>query len=565
MMGARVTGALCPCSDRLRTAGRPRYPRPVPVTRIENAVVWTGQGSGEQYVETDAIAFDEGGVLALGDAARAIPADVVVDAQGAFVCSAFRDGHVHAIPGGFERAVAPVRDHATPHEIAAAVGRWAAEHPEVEWVRGEGFDHTLAPDGIFHAEWLDAEVPDRPVVLRATDYHTVWVNSEAMRRAGYTAATPQPHDGEIVRDEAGAPIGTLREWGAWRPVYDLMPLMTREQALDALSFASAGFAAAGLTWVQDAWVEPHDVDSWLAAADEGVLSFRADLGLWCDPNTWRDQLSHFTATRDRVAAAAPGRLSATTIKFFADGVIESATGAMLEPYCDCPHSKGLPNWDPEELKQAVAAVDALGFAPHIHAIGDAAARMALDAIEHVNSVNGARDRRATIAHTQLVDAADIARFVQLGVIANFEPYWAKFDSWQTELTAPRLGTERTDRQYMMRTILETGAPVSFGSDWPVTTFAPLAGIQVAVTRQMTEGEFLDPWMPEERLSVEQALAAYTSGVAFQAGDERGGVLRPGARADVVLLAADPRHVPELEIEAIEVLGTWCDGHRVHGG
>jgi predicted amidohydrolase YtcJ len=191
--------------------------------------------------------------------------------------------------------------------------------------------------------------------------------------------------------------------------------------------------------------------------------------------------------------------------------------------------------------------------------------MALDAIEHANAVNGARDRRATIAHTQIVDEADIGRFVQLGVIANFEPYWAKFDAWQTELTAPRLGPERTDRQYMMRTILETGAPISFGSDWPVTTYAPLAGIQVAVTRQMTDGDFRDPWVPGERLTVEQALAAYTSGVAFQAGDERGGVLRPGARADVVLLARDPRRVPPLEIEAIEVLGTWCDGHRVHGG
>lgn len=537
----------------------------MPVTLIENAVVWTGVRSDGSVVESNAVAFDDQGILALGDAARALSADRVIDAGGAFVCSAFRDGHVHAIPGGFERAIAPVRDHSTPQEIAAAVGRWAAANPEIEWVRGEGFDHTLAPEGIFLAEWLDAEVPDRPVVLRATDYHTVWVNTEALRRAGYTAETPQPHDGEIVRDESGDPVGTLREWGAWRPVYDLMPLMTREQAVDALTFASAGFAAAGLTWVQDAWVEPHDVDSWLAAVQEGVLSFRADLGLWCDPNTWRDQLDHFVATRDRVAAAAEGRLTATTIKFFADGVIESGTGAMLEAYCDCPHSKGLPNWEPQELMAAVAAVDALGFSPHIHAIGDAAARMALDAIEHANAVNGARDRRATIAHTQIVDEADIGRFVQLGVIANFEPYWAKFDSWQTELTAPRLGKERTDRQYMMRTILETGAPISFGSDWPVTTFAPLAGIQVAVTRQMTDGDFRDPWVPGERLTVEQALAAYTSGVAFQAGDERGGVLRPGARADVVLLARDPRRVPPLEIEAIEVLGTWCDGHRVHGG
>lgn len=536
------------------------------VTLIDNVLVWTGVPSPDGYLESDAIAFDEHGILALGNAARALGAAEVVDGGGAFVCPAFRDGHVHAISGGFEQAIAPVRGPETPEGIAAAVGQWAAEHPDVEWVRGEGFDHSLAPEGIFHAAWLDAHVPDRPVVLRATDYHTVWVNSEALRRVGYTASTPQPHDGEIVRDGVGEPIGTLREWGAWRPVYDLMPAMSREQSLGALGLASAGFVAAGLVWVQDAWVEPQDVESWLAAAaEEGVLAFRADLGLWCDPNTWRSQLDHFTSTRDRVAAAAPGRLSATTIKFFADGVIESATGALLEPYCDCPHSTGLPNWDPDELKQAVAAVDALGFAPHIHAIGDAAARMALDAIEHANAVNGARDRRATIAHTQLVDDADIRRFVDLGVIANFEPYWAKYDSWQVVLTAPRLGEERTHRQYMMRTILETGAPVSFGSDWPVTTFAPLAGIQVAVTRQMTEGDFREPWMPQERLTVEQALAAYTSGVAFQAGDERGGVLRPGARADVVLLGADPRRVPSLEIEDIEVLGTWCDGHRVHGG
>ncbi len=537
----------------------------MPVTRIENAIVWTGARAADgSYVESDSVAFDGEGVLALGDAAKALDAEQVIDAGGGFVCPAFGDGHVHCIPGGFEGAIAPVRGHATPQEIAAAVGAWATANPDVEWVRGEGFDHTLAPEGIFLASWLDAEVPDRPVVLRATDYHTVWVNSEAMRRVGYTADTPQPHDGEIVRNEAGEPVGTLREWGAWRPVYDLMPKMTREQALAALTIASDGFAAAGLVWVQDAWIEPHDVDSWLVAADEGILNFRADLGLWCDPNTWRDQLDHFTMTRDRVAAAASGRLSSTTIKFFADGVIESGTGALLEPYCDCPHSLGMPNWDPEELKHAVAAVDALGFSPHIHAIGDAAARMALDAIEYANAVNGARDRRATIAHTQLVDDADIERFVQLGVIANFEPYWAKFDSWQTELTAPRLGPDRTDRQYMIRTILDTGAPISFGSDWPVTTFAPLAGIQVAVTRQMTEGDNRDAWVPKERITVEQALSAYTAGVSFQAGDERGGVLRPGARSDVVLLARDPRAVPPLEIEDIAVVGTWCDGLRVHG-
>ena len=534
------------------------------VTRIENAVVWSGLADPATgaFAESDAVAFDRAGILALGDEARSLSADTVIDAAGGFVCSAFRDGHVHALPGGLERALAPVRGHSSPREVAAAVGRWARDHPEVEWVRGEGFDPSLAPGGIFHAAWLDAEVPDRPAALRATDYHTVWVNSEALRRVGYGTGTPQPHDGEIVRDEQGRPIGTLREWGAWRPVYDLLPPMTRDQALDALAVASANFAAAGIAWVQEAWVEPQDVAWWLAAADEGVLGFRADLGLWCDPNTWREQLAGFVASRDRVAAAAGGRLSATTVKFFADGVIESGTGAMLEPYCDGPHSTGLPNWDREELNEAVAAVDALGFSPHIHAIGDAAVRMALDAVGHADHVNGPRDRRATIAHAQLVDPADIERFAGLGVIANFEPYWAQYDDAQVELTAPRLGEDRTRRQYLMRTILDTGARISFGSDWPVTTHEPLAGIRVAVTRQGSASD--DPWMPAERLTVEQALAAYTSGVAHQAGDARGGVLRAGARSDVVLLAHDPRRVPPLAIEDIRVLGTWCDGHRVHG-
>lgn len=537
------------------------------ITRIENAVVWTGvrsAGAGP-IVLSDALAFDEQGVLALGAAARGIAADVVIEARGAFVSPAFGDGHVHAISGGMEGQLAPVSGLDDPRAIASAVGRWAADRPDEEWVRGEGFDQAAAPGGLFRAEWLDAAVPDRPVVLRASDYHTVWVNSETLRRVGYTSQTPQPPDGEIVRDAAGDPLGTLREWGAWRPVYDLLPPMTPQQGARALSAAARAFSSAGIAWVQDAWVEPADVDMWLAAAAAGALTFRADLGLWCDPGSWRDQLDHFASTRDRVRAAAPGRLTATTVKLFADGVIESGTGAMLAPYADCPHSRGLPNWDGDELARAVTAVDALGFSPHIHAIGDAAVRMALDAVESAHRANGARDRRAVVAHAQLVDATDMPRFAELGVIANFEPYWAQYDTCQAELTAPRLGPERTDRQYLIRTMLATGAAVSFGSDWPVSTAAPLAGIQVAVTRRSTEGRGHEPWLPEERVTVDEALLAYTAGVAYQAADHRAGTLRPGARADVVLLAADPRAVDPMGIEAIGVMGTWCDGRRVYSG
>ncbi len=537
------------------------------VTRIENAVVWTGvQITGQpDFSVTDAIAFEGDRVVALGAAARKLAADDVIDANGGFICHGFGDGHVHSIFGGLEPQFAPVRGHEDPHAIARAVGEWARANPDAEWIRGEGFDHTLAPNGIFYASWLDAEVPDRPVALRATDYHTVWVNSAALRLAGYAKGVVQPHDGEIVCDESGEPTGTLREWGAWRPVYSLMPELPRHMRMAALEHAAHCFRSSGLTWVQDAWVERKDVDTWLEAAEQGILTFRADLALWADPNRWSGQLDGFQTDRARVAAAGFEGLSATTVKFFADGVIESGTGALLEPYCDCPHSRGMPNWNRDELIAAVTAVDALGFNAHIHAIGDAAARMALDAIESAIIANGPRDRRPVIVHLQLVDAADIERFVALGIVANFEPYWAKFDSWQTELTAPRLGDDRTSQQYRINSIMQTGATVSFGSDWPVTTYAPLAGIQVAVNRRMSADPADEPWLPQERISVDQALAAYTCGVGRQTAQDDDGVLRPGGRADLVWLASDPRLVDPMAIEDIAVLGTWSSGRRVHGG
>jgi predicted amidohydrolase YtcJ len=188
--------------------------------------------------------------------------------------------------------------------------------------------------------------------------------------------------------------------------------------------------------------------------------------------------------------------------------------------------------------------------------------MALDSMEHAARVNPPRDRRWIIVHTQLVDPPDLPRFAELGVIANFEPYWSKFDSWQSELTAPRLGPERTHRQFQTATLARMGARISFGSDWPVTTYAPLEGIQVAVTRQMDPDG--PPWMPEERISVDDAIAAYTLGVAFQAGRDDAGLIRPGAVADVVLLDADPHVVDPMSIGAIAVRGTWRRGVRTYG-
>jgi predicted amidohydrolase YtcJ len=529
-------------------------------TLITNATVWTGHRLPDGTIHTsDSVLFDAGRIISLGASARRGGADVVLDAGGEFIAPAFADGHVHPIFGGLEREFAAVRDATSTEEITAAVGVWARAHPNVEWVRGEGFDPSLAPEGIFLATWLDAVVPDRPVALRASDYHTVWVNSEALRRANYGPGVVQPLDGEIVLDNDGLPTGTLREWGAWRPVYALMPEVPEHILLGAIDVASRTFAAAGITWVQDAWVEVGDVSTWLRAAEAGLLLMTVDMALWADPTAWRNQLSAFTEARSRVTAAGFPTLSCRTVKFFADGVVESGTSAMLQPFCDCPHSLGLPNWNDRELNEAVAAVDLLGFTPHIHAIGDLGIRMALNAIEYTAVSNPSRDRRWVIAHTQLVDPEDLPRFSELGVIANFEPYWSQWDPSQSTLTAPKLGPERTHRQYQTASLANLGTRISFGSDWPVTTHEPLRGIHMAVTRQAhVDGK---SWMPEERISVDDALLAYTSGVAFQAGREDAGVIRPGAIADLVWLSSDPRRVSPTMIDSLSVRSTWRHGLR----
>ncbi|MEU1183993.1 amidohydrolase [Streptomyces sp. NPDC005820] len=516
----------------------------------------------------DALAVTDGRISALGPDAAASrgPRTTVVDLAGGALLPAFGDGHVHPVLGGLGLRGVPVRECASVEQIVEAVRRWAALHPEAEWITGDGFDPWLAPDGLFDARWLDAAVPDRPVLLRTSDHHTAWVNSEALRHAGYTAGTPDPSGGRIVRRDGGEePLGTLREFGALNPVLSLVPTPSLAEHVDALREATARFAAAGVTWVQDALVTPDLADVWVTAATTGPgLPVRADLCFLLEPDGWRERIARFAADRERVESAAPGLITARSVKFFADGVIEAGTAALLEPYTDCPHSHGMATWTPTELAEAVTAVDALGFRPHVHAIGDGAVRAALDAVEAADRANGPRDRRPVIAHAELIEAADLPRFRALGVIANLQPLWSQCDPLMTELILPRIGPERGARQYQTASLLASDARVAFGSDWPVTAHEPLRGIATAVTRQTPEGTPEGGWLPEERIDTASALAAYSAGCAHQAFEEKDwGALRPGMRADLVHLAADPVTTAPADLAHLPVLGTWLAGRRTH--
>lgn len=525
---------------------------------------------GPEQADESALLVVDGRIAALGEAAREAAGSTsaeTVDLAGGFLMPAFGDGHAHPLFGGLEDCGPRVRACRSVPEIVAEVRRFAKSHPDQEWIVGASYDGSLAPNGLFDARWLDEAISDRPVVLRAWDYHTVWCNSRALELAGIDAMTPEPELGEIPRREDGSPVGTLREWGAVDLITAVCPGYSLDDRVDALRRATAHYASLGVTWVQDAWVEPGDVEAYVEAATRGALSTRINLALLADPRSFPASLPAILAARHRVEELGHPLLTAHSVKFFADGVIENETGALLEPYCSGLHEHGMLVWSPEHLAEAVCAVDAAGFQPHIHAIGDKAVRCALDAIEHADRTNAPADRRAVIAHVQLAAENDLARFQRLGVIATMQPLWAQLDALMNVLTVPRLGAERSDRQYQMRTLAGTGATLAFGSDWPVSSAAPLDGIAIAISRTTPDGEPAGGWTPHESLSIETALAAYSSGVATQAFADRAdapwGGIEVGNSADLVWLAVDPRTLSPADLPAVGIRATYLAGTQTY--
>lgn len=278
-------------------------------TLFTGGTVWTGRD------DTDAVLVSYGSVRAVGEQARTeAAADLpvaVVDLDGGFLMPSFGDGHAHPLYGGLEAAGVPVGVCESVDEIVAAVRTYADEHPGMEWIFGAGYDGSLSPAGLFDARWLDAAVADRPVVLRALDYHTVWCNTEALRRAAITADTPDPALGEIPRRDDGSVLGTLREWGAADLVLNVMPPHSEDVRIAALETATDYLLARGVTWVQDAWVEPADVATYLTAAEN--LRMRVNLALYADPRHFDNQIQGFAASVQSVADAACPLLTAKTV------------------------------------------------------------------------------------------------------------------------------------------------------------------------------------------------------------------------------------------------------------
>ncbi|MFE0512131.1 amidohydrolase [Streptomyces sp. NPDC058964] len=491
----------------------------------------------------------------------------VVDLAGRLLLPGFQDAHVHPVPAGLELAQCDLTGARTAEETLAAVRAYAAAHPEREWILGGGWSMEAFEGGTPTRELLDAVVPDRPVYLPNRDHHGAWVNSRALELAGITRDTPDPADGRIERVGSGDPSGTLQE-GAMQLVGRLTPPATAADRLAALLHAQRHLHALGITAWQDALVgdflgmdDPSD--AYLTAARDGSLTARVVGALWWDRERGAEQIPELVARR---AALSHGRFRAGSVKLMLDGVAETGTAALLEPYldkCGCATAnRGTSFIDPGQLPAYVTELDALGFQCHFHALGDRAVRDALDAIEAARTANGPTDSRPHLAHLQVVHPDDVPRFARLGATANIQPLWAAHEPQMDELTIPFLGPERAAWQYPFGALLRSGARLAAGSDWPVSSPDPLQGVHVAVNRVEPGGD-RPVFLPGERLGLTEALTAYTAGSAYVNRLDDTGRVSAGALADLVVLDRDPFAGPPEAIAETKVALTYVGGARVY--
>jgi predicted amidohydrolase YtcJ len=518
----------------------------------------------------DAVAIADGRILAVGledDVHEMIgPKTDVRRLSGGVVIPGFQDAHVHPAFGGRNLLSVHLDHLSTVEAYLGEIAGYANAHPDEAWITGGGWAMYQFPGGKPRKEDLDRIVPDRPIFLMNRDVHGAWVNTRALELAGITRDTPDPWDGRIDRDPStGEPTGALDEGAAYAFRDRFVPPTHLGEWRESLLLAQRYLHALGITGWQDAWVEPDLLDAYVALHDASELTMRVSTALWWDRYRGLEQVDELI---DRGRAATREGVRATVVKIMVDGVIENCTCALLRPYDDpdgypAGHL-GLTYVDAETLREAVTRLDAGGFQVHMHAIGDRAVRLALDVVAAARSANGWSDRRHHVAHLQVVHPDDVPRFRALGVVANIQPLWACSDPQMTELTLPRLGAERITWQYPFGDLARSGAALAGGSDWPVSTPDPLREIEVAIRRVEPGVRDEEPFLPEQRLTLPQALAAFTIGAAYVNHDERdAGSIEAGKRADLAVLDRNPFDPDAGSLSEASVALTIAAGKVVH--
>jgi predicted amidohydrolase YtcJ len=461
--------------------------------------------------------------------------DRVIDVGEGLLVPGFIDAHVHPLTGGMRILTCDLTETTSRDEAEARIAAAAASLPGGEWLTGGGWLYEWYLKGSPSARVLDRLAPGRPAAVKVRDGHSVWVNSEALALAGIGPDTPDPPDGRIERLADGSPQGTLHE-GAMRLVESRIPPRDRSTLTAALREGIAYLHRKGVTGWQDAWVTDLEHPSYL----ELGLVVHVVGAQWWDRTRGVEQLAEI-AERSRQSA---GGYRPTSVKLMLDGVCENFTAALNAPYHG-PHGagddhSGLDFIAPAVVAEAVTEIDRLGLQCHFHAIGDRAVRSALDAVEAARRANGWNGPLHHIAHLQVIDPVDVPRFADLRVAANCQTLWACNEPAMIEMTVPYLGSERAGWQYPFGSLRRAGALVAMGSDWPVSSGDVMDQISVAIRRRPPGDDRPEILTPDERLTLEDALSAFTVGSATINGTAgRTGRIRLGNVADLVLLERDP--------------------------
>ena len=520
--------------------------------------IWTGN-PGQPWAE--AVAFRAGRILAVGtdrEIKKTAGSETeVIDLEERLVLPGFIDSHVHFLNGGFSLMSIQLREAASKEEFISRIAAKAQTLAKGEWILNGDWDHTqFSPPELPRREWIDAITPDNPVCINRLDGHMILANSLALKMGGVTRNTPVPPGGEIVKDPAtGEPTGILKD-AAMDLVFNKIPPPTVDQNLKAAGAAMQLAAKLGVTSVHD-MSDPSSFEVYEELFKNGRLTVRLHVYV---------PVSEVEAMSELKLKSPFGNegLKLAGLKGFADGSLGSATAYFFEPYTDNPKTRGLLHGQmfPEGImEKRILMADRAGLQVAIHAIGDRANAVILDIFEKTSAQNGPRDRRFRMEHAQHLRPADIERFGRLGVIASMQPFHAIDDGRWAET---KIGPDRARTTYAFKSLLDNGAVPAFGSDWPVAPLDPIQGIYAAVTRRTIDGKNPNGWVPEQKISLEEALKGYTVAGAFaEFAEKTKGTIEPGKLADLVVLDKNLFDIPPEEIRMAKVEMTILGGRIIY--
>ena len=489
---------------------------------------------------------------------------IVVDLNGRLVTAGFNDSHIHFLSGSLGLSQVELTGAKTLDEVVSHISEFATKNPDRKWITGSGWQYTMFAGGLPTKKTLDAIITDRPIFIKAYDGHSGWANSKALELAGINREYIFSGFGEVVRDSKGEPTGALKE-GAQSLVSRMIPEPTRAENLDALRLGMKLTSSLGITTMQNASGNAEEFSLYEELFVKGELKARVSMAFSVNAATTMSDIDVYKKLKDRIGYHP--FLRANSVKFMLDGVIETHTGAMLNRYSDATQGELLPSGELalplDRYRELVTTFDKLGFQIFTHAIGDRAVREALNAYEYAHSINKTSMERHRIEHIETISTEDMPRFAQLGVIASMEPIHAYPET--VAVWSKAIGTERLPNSFAWAALLKNKASLVFSSDWPAcVSLDPIRGLHTAVNRRTIDGKPPLGWVPEQKISMSDAMMAYTKAGAYSSGDENEkGTIASGQVADLIVLSQDLFSMDPMKIHETRVVMTILDGKIIY--